>query len=144
MYIWKGCCIYKVAVLLLNLIAFWRNNNSNNSKYLGLLKNSGMIHAKFSWYWLNKTLLPNWNDLETTTQDMKLFYCSSQVIPITLCNDNKMALNMWLRQMSKFHHQASFESKILCICTFCVWVFFPTLLPWEFTLPLIMINSLLH
>ena len=38
----------------------------------------------------------------------------------------------WLRQTSKFHQQASFVNKIFCICTFCAWVFFSTLLPWEF------------
>ena len=38
----------------------------------------------------------------------------------------------WLRQKSKFHQQASFVNKIFCICTFCAWVFFSTLLPWEF------------
>ena len=37
----------------------------------------------------------------------------------------------WLRQTSKFHQQASFVNKIFCICTFCAWVFFSTLLPWE-------------
>ena len=39
---------------------------------------------------------------------------------------------MWLRQMSKFHHQALLVSKILCICTLSLWVFFSTVLPWEF------------
>ena len=38
----------------------------------------------------------------------------------------------WLRQTSKFHNQASFESKILRICTLYAWVFFSTVLPWEF------------
>jgi len=114
----KGCCTYKVVVLLLNLIAFWCNNYNNN--YLGLLKNSGMIHAKFSWYWLNKTLVPNWNDLETTTQDMKLFYCTGQVIPITLCKDNKWALICdyvkWVNFTTKPHLKAKFFAFVLFVC----------------------------
>ena len=48
-----------------------------------------------------------------------------------LCNPKNSAY-AWLRQTSKFHQQASFVNKIFCICTFCAWVFFSTLLPWEF------------
>ena len=33
---------------------------------------------------------------------------------------------------NKFHYQASFVNKIFCLCTFCVWLFFSNLLPWEF------------
>ena len=33
---------------------------------------------------------------------------------------------------SKFHHQAPFVSKVVCICTLCAWVFFSTVLPGEF------------
>ena len=40
----------------------------------------------------------------------------------------------WLRQTSKFHHQASFARKILCIYTLCTWVFFSNLLPWDILL----------
>ena len=52
-----------------------------------------------------------------------------------LSKDNLSPFNSpyaWLRQTSKFHQQASFVNKIFCICTFCAWVFFSTLLPWEF------------
>ena len=38
----------------------------------------------------------------------------------------------WLRHTSKFHHRAKSERKILRICTCCVWLFYLTLLPWEF------------
>ena len=40
----------------------------------------------------------------------------------------------WLRQTNKFHHQASFARKILCICTICAWVFFSNLLRWDILL----------
>ena len=40
--------------------------------------------------------------------------------------------NAWLRHTSKFHHHASSERKILGICTCCAWLFYSTLLPWEF------------
>ena len=38
----------------------------------------------------------------------------------------------WLCHTSKFHHRASSERKILRICTCCAWLFYSTLLPWEF------------
>ena len=37
-----------------------------------------------------------------------------------------------LRQTSKFHHQAPFARRILCICTLCARIFFSNLLPREF------------
>ena len=40
----------------------------------------------------------------------------------------------WLRQTSKFHHQASSARKILCICTLFAWIFFSNLLPWDILL----------
>ena len=46
-----------------------------------------------------------------------------------------LATQARLLQTSKFHHQvhqASVESKILRICTICDWLFFLTVLPWEF------------
>ena len=38
----------------------------------------------------------------------------------------------WPLCMCEFYHQASFVSKILCIFTLYAWVFFSTLLPWDF------------
>ena len=52
--------------------------------------------------------------------------------PQTLNDSGRNSPYAWLRQTSKFHQQASFVNKIFCICTFCAWVFFSTLLPWEF------------
>ena len=40
----------------------------------------------------------------------------------------------WLRQTSKFHHQASSARKVLCICTLFAWIFFSNLLPWDILL----------
>ena len=69
----------------------------------------------FVLYWLG------WEDQKQLCKTLSYFLVAKHNSPYA-----------WLRQTSKFHQQASFVNKIFCICTFCAWVFFSTLLPWEF------------
>ena len=75
------------------------------------------------------------NYFETHFCEVFIIKKFSKIGYLVFCYGMRASFNSpyaWLCQTSKFHQQASFVNKIFCICTFCAWVFFSTLLPWEF------------
>lgn len=79
------------------------------SKYLLTLWSCDTYIAKLTW-----NVPTSW--FQTSTANLKCLLCGHG-----FDSNSENGPYAWLRQMRPLHHQVSFVSKILCICSLCAW-----------------------
>ena len=97
-------------------------------KYEHVITVSSLFIFVFVLQFCGPDYLRAWNCRLTATGAKNLFV----ILGLILLRPGSWPLCVWLRQTSKFQHNASFARKIFCICTLCAWIFFSNLPPQGF------------